>query len=77
MPDRAWKRAERAIARHLGGQRRPVTGRGSQPDVAAPRLAIEGKHRKALPPRLTRALTHAADSVCLRVAAGPSAPETV
>ncbi|MBX6773196.1 MAG: hypothetical protein IRY83_15845 [Chloroflexi bacterium] len=77
MPDRAWKRTERAIARHLGGQRRPVTGRGSQPDVAAPRLAIEGKHRKALPTRLTRALTQAAAGVVVLHAAGQPQPETV
>ena len=59
MPDRAWKKTERAIARRLGGERLPVNGRGNQPDVRTPWLAVEVKHRRRLPGWLTAALAQA------------------
>jgi len=42
---------EREIARRLGGRRIPITGRqrGDVPDVEHDWLAVEIKHRKALP----------------------------
>ncbi|ARA92352.1 hypothetical protein AWN76_003645 [Rhodothermaceae bacterium RA] len=51
MPDRPWKRTERAVAERLGGRRVPVSGRsrGDVPDVAHDWLAIEVKHRRKLP----------------------------
>ena len=59
MPDRAWKRTERKIARRLGGERLPVNGRGNQPDVESPWLAVEVKHRRRLPVWLTAAVAQA------------------
>jgi len=46
-----WKAVEREIAKRLGGERVPVTGRqrGSAPDIEHPWLSVEVKHRKALP----------------------------
>jgi hypothetical protein len=49
MTDKCWKAAERRIATLLGGKRVPVNGRGDEPDVAHPWLAIEVKHRASLP----------------------------
>jgi hypothetical protein len=48
---KSWKTAERRIADLLGGKRIPVSGRGrgDNPDVAHPTLAIECKSRKKLP----------------------------
>lgn len=61
MTDRPWKATERAIAAHLGGRRVPITGRerGDVPDVAHSWLAIECKHRQALPEWLKDALAQA------------------
>ena len=61
MADKAWKRSERGIARPLGGERVPVTGRqrGDVPDVKHAWLSIECKHRKALPAWLYEALDQA------------------
>ncbi|HEY8489548.1 MAG TPA: hypothetical protein VIO14_01015 [Dehalococcoidia bacterium] len=56
-----WKHAERRIAALLSGRRVPVTGRarGDAPDVSAPGLAVEVKHRAALPAWLLTALAQA------------------
>lgn len=61
MPDRAWKVCERVVARRLGGERVPITGRqrGDVPDVQHDWLSIECKHRKALPAWLKDALSQA------------------
>jgi len=61
MANTAWKRCERAVASRLGGQRVPITGRarGDVPDVAHPWLAVEVKHRRALPAWLKGALAQA------------------
>ena len=58
MPDKAWKRCERELAKRLGGQRVGPTGR-SGPDVLTPHLAVEVKERQALPRWLTDALRQA------------------
>lgn len=44
----SWKRAERAIAARIGGERIPVTGRQG-PDIAHGRLAPEVKSRGKVP----------------------------
>ncbi|QXD15808.1 hypothetical protein GQ464_002345 [Rhodocaloribacter litoris] len=51
MPEKSWKRTERAVAARLNGRRVPVTGRsrGDAPDVDHRWLAIEIKHRTRLP----------------------------
>lgn len=50
MADRAWKRAERSVARLLGGERasRATQGIGGA-DVLADGLACEVKYRAAFP----------------------------
>ncbi len=53
-----WKHTERAIAKRLNGRRLGVTG-GATPDVITDLLAVEVKHRKALPEWLKDALTQA------------------
>ena len=56
-----WKACERRIARLLGGQRVPVTGRqrGDTPDIEHAALSIEVKSRKSLPTWLLDALNQA------------------
>jgi len=58
---RAWKRDESEIARLLGGERVPVTGRqrGYQPDVSHPWLSVEVKSFAALPQRVADAMDQA------------------
>ena len=60
-----WKSVERELARLLGGERVPVTGRarGNAPDIRHPYLAIEVKHRKMLPEWLHDAMRQAVASV--------------
>lgn len=53
-----WKHTERAIAKRLNGRRLGATG-GATPDVITDRLAVEVKHRKALPEWLKDALAQA------------------
>ena len=59
VAEKTWKMTERTIAKRLGGERLPVNGRGNQPDVQTPWLAIEVKHRKALPGWLKDAVRQA------------------
>jgi hypothetical protein len=54
----SWKRHERQVARLLGGQRQPNTGRPS-PDVLAPGWCAEVKLRSRLPLWLERGLAQA------------------
>lgn len=56
----SWKRAERAIAKILGGTRIPINGRKG-PDIAHPRLAVEVKSRTDLPAYLWEWLGQAAE----------------
>ena len=50
-----WKAVERRTAAALGGRRLGATG-AANPDVLAPGLAIECKHRQRLPAWLVGAL---------------------
>ncbi|MBC7242627.1 MAG: hypothetical protein H5T60_09305 [Anaerolineae bacterium] len=61
MAEKAWKRTEREVAKRLGGQRIPVSGRarGSAPDVATTWAAIEVKSRRKLPLWLLDAIAQA------------------
>ncbi len=61
MSDTRWKATERRVASLLGGRRVPVSGRGrgDQPDVAHPWLALEVKDRATLPAWLLDALDQA------------------
>jgi len=61
MPDTRWKATARRIAALLGGRRVPVSGRGrgDQPDIAHPWLALEVKDRATLPAWLLDALDQA------------------
>jgi hypothetical protein len=56
-----WKAVELALAKLLGGERVPVTGRtmGSAPDIDHSGLAIEVKHGKCIPRLLMKAMTQA------------------
>jgi hypothetical protein len=58
---RAWKRDESEIARLLGGERVPVTGRhrGYRPDIDHPWLALEVKSWAQLPQRVADAMDQA------------------
>jgi hypothetical protein len=60
----SWKRTELEIARRLGGERVPVSGRtrGWAPDVSHPWLAIECKERKNMPVLLATAMDQAEKS---------------
>lgn len=61
MPDKSWKAAERAVARILGGERVPVSGRirGHAPDIAHASLSLEIKHRQSVPRWIESALQQA------------------
>jgi hypothetical protein len=58
MSEAKWKAHERMIAKLLGGQRQPNTGRPSA-DVLTPRWACEVKTRARLPSWLERAVNQA------------------
>jgi hypothetical protein len=61
MPEAAWKRHERQVARLLGGERLPVTGRRG-PDALAGPWCIEVKVRRTLPLWLQEAMTQAQEA---------------
>lgn len=65
MSDKAWKAYERRLAKRLGGERVPITGRirGSAPDVKNSWLSIEAKFRKQLPAWLFDAMDQAVKSI--------------
>ena len=48
MPEKPWKANERAIAKYIGGERVPVSGRarGDQPDIKHAFLSVEVKLRE-------------------------------
>jgi hypothetical protein len=58
MAEARWKAHERAIARLLGGQRQPNTGKRG-PDVVAGPWAVEVKTRRTLPKWLLAAVVQA------------------
>jgi len=59
-----WKNVELSLARILGGERVPITGRGrgSAPDIEHESLSIEVKHRKSLPDWIKDAMDQAEKS---------------
>jgi hypothetical protein len=58
VPNEAWKRTERAVAKRLGGKRVGNTGRATA-DVLTLWLAIEVKSKRKLPAWLSAALGQA------------------
>ena len=48
-PDRGWKKAERQIAKDLGGKRLACTGERHGADVSHPLFKVQLKVRRALP----------------------------
>lgn len=66
-PSQTWKHIERWWAAQLGGKRVPVTGRqrGSAPDIAHDRYAIEVKYGRVMSARLRLGMAQArASAVC-------------
>jgi hypothetical protein len=61
MAEASWKRQERRVARALGGERQPNTGRRGA-DVLTARWAIEVKVRRELPHWLLKALAQAEEA---------------
>ena len=61
MTDKAWKRCERRVAKYIGGERVPITGRtrGSAPDIQHNWLSVEVKYRAKLPAWLHDAMDQA------------------
>jgi hypothetical protein len=53
MPEKAWKRCERVIAKYIGGTRVPVTGRsrGDAPDIEHNWLSPEIKYTSGSLPK--------------------------
>ena len=64
MSDKLWKATERRIAKYLGGERVPITGRqrGSAPDIKHEWLSIEVKQRDSLPAWVHDAMDQAIQS---------------
>jgi hypothetical protein len=64
MADKAWKRFERRVAKVVGGERVPVSGRqrGSTPDIEHNWLSIECKYRKSVPEWVKDAMRQAVAS---------------
>ena len=59
--DKAWKACERRVAKYIGGERVPITGRqrGDAPDIKHNWLSVEVKYRKKLPDWIKDALSQA------------------
>jgi len=57
----AWKSCETRVAKYIGGERVPVTGRqrGDAPDIKHPWLSVEVKYRKKLPDWIKDAMCQA------------------
>lgn len=72
MSRHSWKAAEREIARRLGGERVPVTGRvrGYAPDIEHPMYALEVKTRKRMPVLLADAMDQASKASVWALAKG-------
>ena len=64
MSRKSWKHAELVLARRLGGERVPVTGRvrGWAPDIEHDHLALEVKTRKNMPVLLREGMDQAVKS---------------
>lgn len=61
MADKAWKRCERRVAKYIGGERVPVTGRqrGSAPDIEHLWLSPEVKYKQKMPDWIRDAMSQA------------------
>jgi hypothetical protein len=61
VTDKLWKSIERKVAKFLGGERNPVSGRqrGYLADIAHSTFSIEVKHRQTLPSWLFDAMQQA------------------
>ncbi|MGI8552842.1 MAG: hypothetical protein ACR2PL_18950 [Dehalococcoidia bacterium] len=61
MERTTWKASERRMAKALGGERVPVSGRGrgSVPDIEHPRFAIEHKAGRVMSARMLEAVDQA------------------
>ena len=61
MADKPWKSCERRVARYIGGERVPITGRqrGDVPDIKHNWLSPEVKYRKAVPEWIKDAMRQA------------------
>ena len=65
MTDKAWKQCERRVAKYIGGERVPITGRqrGDAPDIKHNWLVPEVKYRKKLPEWIHDAMRQAVAAV--------------
>jgi len=61
MSDKAWKACERRIAKYIGGERVPVSGRarGYAPDIEHDFLSVEVKYRAKIPAWIHDAMNQA------------------
>lgn len=59
--DKAWKAFERRVARYIGGERVPVSGRarGDKPDIQHNWLSPECKYKQKLPDWIHDAMAQA------------------
>ena len=64
MADKAWKACERRVAKYIGGERVPITGRqrGDAPDIKHAWLSVEVKYRKKMPEWIKDAYSQAVAS---------------
>ena len=68
MADKIWKAFERRIAKYIGGERVPVSGRarGDKPDIDHSWLSVECKYKQRLPFWLHDAMAQAEASAMPR-----------
>lgn len=68
MSDKVWKACERRVAKYIGGERVPVSGRarGDKPDIDHNFLSIEVKYRAKFPFWLHDAMAQAEASAMPR-----------
>lgn len=61
MTDKAWKACERRVAKYIGGERVPITGRqrGDVPDIEHNFLVPEVKYKNKMPAWIYDALNQA------------------
>ncbi len=59
-----WKACERRVAKYIGGERVPITGRqrGSEPDISHPWLSVEVKYKEKMPEWIKDAYSQAVAS---------------
>lgn len=61
MTDKAWKACERRVAKYIGGERIPITGRqrGDAPDIKHAWLCPEVKYKQKFPDWMHDAMSQA------------------